>query len=1009
MRVKIILILLFTIQAITRTQPLPEFLTIDQGLSQNYIFDALQDSRGFLWFGTKEGLNRFDGYSVVVYRNNPFDSTTLSSNNVTVIFEDQQQTLWVGTNGGGLNKFDRQQETFHRFQFPRTRNNELTHNHILSISQGSNGTLWIGTYDGAFLFDCATETFRDHFSDSLVFPLLPHSEVNDVLDDRDSIWFGTNTGLAVMDKKLSVIHTFANNDREEARNTTVNFVFKDSDSRIFVGKRKGLYRLDNNTFHSVFTANDSNKMFWSMRMKEGKNGDFWLLTAKTLVNISHNLKNISPQASLSTERFTKGLIIDRSGVVWSGTSGFGVLITKPRTQQFGKHKGNFLSELFGPEIQQCETYFRKNNIVSTINLTFRGTNFYSVTEDSNGRVWLLTEVGLFSIDNALHSLKFYKTNPVGHGHEERWLTNLVYVSRKNNIWITTVGGISTLNRNNGTFSYIRLYPDTAISSSMLNKTFYNDITVLYQDKFGILWCGTPELGLIRYNEQDGSIRYYSHKPNKKGTLLNNHVLTIHEDPFQSDSILWIGTEGGGLNRFNTRTETFTYFTKTNGLPNDVIYSILEDEKKNFWMSTNFGLVKFNPATFEVHSYDVEDGLQSNEFNRNEYYKTKNGKMYFGGIYGYNAFYPSAILLNTVPPQIAITDFQLYNKIKLQSNTGLKKSILETDTLVLDYSQNMFSLQFAALDYNVPKKNTYRYMLEGFNNSWITANPSRTATYTNLDPGSYTFKVIASNSDGVWNNRGKSLSIIVLPPFWMTWWFRGTLIFLFLSLGPTVYFIRVTQLKREQKRQQEVSMLLIESQEQERKRIAHEMHDSLGQELLIIKNRAIIGLKTAVDGTKVQEQLQKISDSSSETLKLVRNISHVLHPPELERLGLSETLRSILSKIQDAASYHVHGEVDEIDGLLLKENEINLVRIIQEAFNNIEKHAHATDVTITVRRNGNQLLINISDDGVGFSLKSVRHGIGLAGITERVRILHGTIVVDSVEQKGTSLSIQIPLP
>jgi signal transduction histidine kinase len=251
-----------------------------------------------------------------------------------------------------------------------------------------------------------------------------------------------------------------------------------------------------------------------------------------------------------------------------------------------------------------------------------------------------------------------------------------------------------------------------------------------------------------------------------------------------------------------------------------------------------------------------------------------------------------------------------------------------EKIVLDHMDNVITFEFAALEYTAPLKNRFKYFLEGFDKGWINNGTSRTATFTNIDPGEYVFKVKASNSDGIWNEQESSIVLVILPPFWKTWWFISIIVILFVSTGPIIYYLRVTELKKEQLRQQEISQLLIESQESERKRIAQEMHDSLGQELLVIKNRAIMGLKTVGDETKEKRQLEQISDGATNILKLVRTISHNLPPPELDRLGLTETIRSMLGNIREVSGKTLHAEVDEIDGLINKENEINLIRILQ---------------------------------------------------------------------------------
>ncbi|MFA6542101.1 MAG: two-component regulator propeller domain-containing protein [Bacteroidota bacterium] len=1007
------LILLYVLVSISLySQPDIEKLTIDDGLSQNYVFDIIQDSRGFLWFGTKDGLNRYDGYSVRVYRSDPFDSLSLSDNTVTVLFEDQHHDLWIGTNSGGLNIFDRNTETFRRVPLPTAPNSFSNAQHILSISGTSDGNIWVGTYSGAFFFDRSAGTVVSYLNNPSDRNSLPSNEVGNILDEQDTVWFATGLGVSYLVKKSGTIVRIDDRTQDEQKNKSVTFIFRDSRRRLLIGRRLGLFWLDNGAYIPVVKADNTNGAYWSTGLREDRNGTLWLSTASTLSTISPDLEHIDRKITLAKERFTRGLTVDRSGVVWAGTSGLGAFINKSRQQRFGKHEGNYLSDLYPREIATIDSFFRREKIPLFIELQFRGANFYSAIEGEKGNVWFLTPYGLFDIRRSDQSLTLYRTNPKEYIHSRTWSTHLIDRLHDGTIVIGTVGGINFLDRKNGTFSHVRLYPDTTISADVLNTSSYHDITAIAEDTHGIVWCGTPGMGLIRYDRRSGSIRYFSHDAQHHGTISNNHVLTIHADPYEPDSVLWIGTEGGGLNRLNTAAGIFTSVTTDDGLPNNVVYGILEDAQKNFWMSTNDGLVKFDPKLKRIAIYDKEDGLQSNEFNRNEYYRSKNGTLIFGGIYGYNAFRPEEIIDNTVVPEIVLTDFRLFNKSVSVggADSPLQRSITETDSVTLEYSQNMFSIQFAALDFHSPKKNRYKYMLEGFDHQWIVSPPSRLATYTNLDPGTYVFHVIASNNDNVWNEKGKRLTITILPPFYLTWWFKGIVSLIFILLGPAIYFMRVSQLKKERHRQEEVSRMFIQRQEQERSRIAQELHDSLGQELLIIKNRALLGLKTAGHDSKTEQQLKTISESASLVIKQVREISHGLRPPELDRLGLTETLRSVFSNVNDSGALDVTAEIEMIDGLIPAEQEINIVRIIQELVANVLRHSGAVTLTAVIRKLQGHIEIVVADNGTGFdsNASAQRSGLGLAGIHERVRILNGTIQIASEKNNGTTTTIILPI-
>ncbi|MGB5530286.1 MAG: triple tyrosine motif-containing protein, partial [Ignavibacteriaceae bacterium] len=447
------------------------------------------------------------------------------------------------------------------------------------------------------------------------------------------------------------------------------------------------------------------------------------------------------------------------------------------------------------------------------------------------------------------------------------------------------------------------------------------------------------------------------------------------------------------------------FSIKDGLPDNSIKSIVEDNNGNLWLGTGQGLSFFNTKNNTFTNFTTADGLPGSVFNFESAIKTDNKRILMGTTRGAIFFDPNEITMSAFIPTVVITNFFLFNNpVKAGKDSPLKKSILLADSVILTYSQNVFSFEFAALDYNSPQSIQYAYIMEGFDKEWIYSGSGRLATYTNLDPGEYLFKVKATNADGIWNENAKSVSIIIKPPFWMTWWFRGILIFAFLSLGPIIYYRRVSQLKKEKTVQVEFSKQLIQSQEDERKRIASELHDSLGQDLLVIKNLALLNKNK-------DDQFEEISKTASLALDEVRRISYNLHPYQLDRLGLSKAISSMFGNIEGASKTKFDLQVDNIDNLLSKDKEINIFRIVQECVNNILKHSGASIATVTVQHIGNQIRIEIADNGKGFDYESAKEqskGLGLKNLINRVSHLDGEIDYSSTSEFATLIKIQIPV-
>jgi len=524
--------------------------------------------------------------------------------------------------------------------------------------------------------------------------------------------------------------------------------------------------------------------------------------------------NSFDQHSLS-ENTIRSIYVDNAGVMWIGTYFGGLNKFSAVEKQFYHYKNN-----------PADSKSLSNNYVQ------------SIYEDNSGSLWIGTvNGGLNKLDKSSDQFTIYKNNP---SDPKSLSSNSVYWIYQDNSGMFLVGtygnGLNNLDKKTEQFKHFKYnpYDSTSLSSPLvwtgyedssgtlwigtfgggLNKfdrlkekfkIYYNSndslsisenrITSIYEDKSGYLWIGTYNGGLNKFDKTREQFKRYLHNPKNPKSLSHNTVCSIYEDRF---GVLWIGTLGG-LNKFDRKKEEFKHYRKTQGLSNDAVCGILEDDHGNLWLSTNEGLSKFNPTNESFRNYDMKDGLQSNEFNTSAYHKNKNGEMFFGGINGFNMFHPDSIRDNPHIPLVVITDFRLFNKsvpIGIDTSNNrliLNKSIIQTKEIELSYNDYILSFEFTALDFQSPEKNKYAYILEGFENEWnYTKANRRFATYTNLDPGEYIFRVKGSNNDGIWNEEGAAIKIIVTPPWWSTWWAYSFYVLFILGL---LFSIRKYELNR----------------------------------------------------------------------------------------------------------------------------------------------------------------------------------------------------------------------
>jgi ligand-binding sensor domain-containing protein len=790
-----------------------ENIKLEKGLSQNWVYSILQDKYGYMWFGTWDGLNRYDGYNFVTY--NVDDG--LSDHAIYTLLEDDEGTIWIGTDKG-FNRFDRETRTFKQYLHYSDSTGGLINNRINDIIQASDGTIWIGTADGLNKFDKKTGKFVSYFSKSQDF-LSPRSNyIIDLYEDRNGIiWISTSFGLVKFDPKTETSTRFYHIDDDPATisHNNVRCVLQDEDGFYWVGTRNGLNLLDSSmkVIKQFFNDPGDPKSLsnnWVREIYEDSKGNIWVGTAGGLDLLNKRngtftvfRNKLNDPGSLSNDKIYS-ILEDKTGNIWVGT-----------------FKGVNMISRYSNDFEHC--YRRTND-----NTSISNNIVWSFTETDDSLVWICTSDGVnvfnpgtekyfvvnkpvygqtynngFDVRSALYTPRLncmwfgtyglglykysldtkelvkYDYNPLDKSIGSNIINGLLWNDSDTTLWIATGKGLCNLNPVTGRFTVFKHSDKDTTSISD------NIVIVIFEDSRKNLWVGTDN-GLNRYDRNSNSfIRYYNRPGNGK-SLSNNTVFCLYEDHL---GFLWVGTSGGGLNRFNPETEEFDSYTTEDGLPNNIIYAILEDNSDNLWISTNYGISKFNTVNRSFVNYDVKDGLQSNEFNLGAALKSSKGLMYFGGMNGYNVFNPEKIRINPVQPVVVISMFRKFNEI-------VPDDFYDGDTIRLNYDDNFFSFEIAALDYTNPSKNKYKYKLENIDKDWVYADAeNRWAEYKKVRPGNYTFMANGTNNDGVWNEKGIKLTLLIKAPWWETWYFKSfVLLFFALSIWWIIYW-RTRRLKR----------------------------------------------------------------------------------------------------------------------------------------------------------------------------------------------------------------------
>jgi signal transduction histidine kinase/ligand-binding sensor domain-containing protein len=1044
-----------------------ERISTTDGLSSFRVRPILQDRQGFMWLGTHGGgLNKYDGYQFTVYRHDPDDPNTLSHDVVHALYEDQDGHLWVGTESG-LDRLARRHEqtppTFVRFlegQGP-----------VFSIYEDSRGILWVGAMDGLVGLDRTVGTIQHtfhHSPDASDDPgALSGYAVRAMQEDQKGrLWIGTSGGLDQLDlssgRSTGTLTHYRHNpdDPSSLSAGSVYAIHRDRQGALWIGTYGGgLDRLDLNESagsnhaperftHYSHVADDpcslGDDRVWSIL--EDSVGTLWIGTFNGLDQLGpsdvpgpdgsqdcfrHHQHDPADPYSVSGD-LAWSLYEDRSGVVWVGTSGGGLSKYNRKTNQFA----------------------RFTRVLSDGQVT-------AVHEDRNGVLWIGTASGgLNRLDRQAGNLTVYHHDPADPASLSSDAVHAIFEDRAGVLWVGAGGWLERFNPQIGTFAHHRrvdpaveelfedrsgnLWIGTANGLYRLDRTretlvsyhpqaddpnslSHPDIQVIQEDQEGVLWIGTSAGGINLWEPGNEQFVHYRNDPGDPDSLSRDGVVSIYIDP---TGVVWIGTVGGGLNRFDRATQTFGHYRENDGLSGDSVGCILPDSAGHLWLRTVTGLSRFDPHTETFRNYDERDGLLTGGITPLACFQSESGEMFYGSTEGIYAFYPEQIRDNPHIPPVVVTALDLFNET-------VRRDLFPDEHIQLAYGENFVSFEFAALDYTMPEKNEYAYMMEGLDRDWVYAGTRRHADYPNLQPGDYVFRVRGSNNDGVWNEEGAAAHVTITPPFWEMWWFRGLIALVLIGGGIAGYRLRVrniearsrelereveertTALRREidQRLQAEEALRERELEQAvaaERSRLARDLHDAVTQTLfsasLIAEALPGSWERDREEGQRLLKELRQLSRGA---LAEMRTLLLELRPASLVEAKLGDLLHQLAEAGTGREGLPISVTVAG-ERRLPPDVHVAMYRIAQEGLNNAIKHSRATHAQVHLRylypvgeedgEGGVELRIH--DDGRGFDPGDVSADhLGLDIMRERADAIGARLEITSEPGRGTQILVE----
>ncbi len=1055
-----------------------DHISLEQGLSQSAVNCITQDNRGFLWFGTQDGLNKYDGQNIKIYKYDQADPLSISNSNIRAICEDRDGILWIGTNGGGLNKFDPDTERAVRYRHNASNPHSLSHDNVFSLFIDSKGCLWIGTWGGGLnKFEPDKEIFTRYEH----IPGNPNSLSNDKVraiyeDSKGILWIGTyGGGLNKFNREKGTFFCYRHDpgNPKSLSDERVMVIYESRSGILWLGtdgggmnafdRQKGTFKryqhdpdnpnsLSHNRVRSI--NEEKNGLLWIgtygggvsilsrgkkgrqtfthyqadmmdpkslnnnrvMTIFESKENLLWIGTAGGGINtfdrerkFFHCIRRSADDPNSLNNNLIRAFYEDKNGVLWIGTDGGGL-------NRLDRGKGIFTHYMHDPTCRNCISHNR----------------VYSILEDSSGVLWIGTfGGGLDKFDRKKGRFFHYRHDPKNPRSLSDNRVRTICEDSKGILWVGTMsGGLNKMDRETGTFTWYKNEPGNPYSLS------HNAIFVIYEDRSGTLWIGTWG-GLDKYDGKKN--RFIRFKPVKPGAavpdirsgLSNNSVFSILED---STGVLWIGTEGGGLNRFDPARNIWRHYSVKDGLPNDVINGILEETSskgivKNLWLSTNRGIARFNPGSETFIKYDVKDGLQSYEFVAGACYKSKKGEMFFGGINGFNHFSPDTIKTNPQVNPVVITAFRKFNEI-----IKFDKYIGEMKEIKLSYKDSFFSFDFVTPEFRNPDRIQYAYKLEEFDRDWVRCGTRRFVNYTNLPGGKYIFRVRSFNRDGGMSET--SVKIRITPPFWQTLWFRILFFITILFLAVSIHKIRTKYIKERSEelevivteRTAELTKANVQLKEEiyNRKRAEKQIKASLREKEVLLKEihhrvknnlQTIVSLLNLQSGYIKDKRALEVFKNSQERVRAMALIHEKLYESkDLSKIDFREYISSLITSLLD--SYYLNPGQVRLN-MQIKDIELDFGRaiplglIINELVSNSLKHAFPENrkgelkinLGVSEDKEYDYTLI-VKDNGIGFPEDldiPNSNTLGIVLVNALTKQLHGVLDLDRKE--GTTFTIK----
>ncbi|MCX6583709.1 MAG: ATP-binding protein [Candidatus Aminicenantes bacterium] len=986
-------------------------ISTEHGLSQDCVYCIIQDKKGFLWFGTELGLNRYDGYEFKIYRNDPHEPTTISDNLIRYLYEDQNEMLWIGTRSGGLNCFDPRTEVFTQYKNDENDENSLSDNDVRTICKDHfEDVLWIGTGRGGInRFDLKTRQFKRYQNNPGNLASLSHDNVRTIYEDRFGVlWIGTyGGGLNRLNRKTGQFTRYMHSKEnpKSLSHNEVTTICEDRSGALWIGTYGGgVNKLDRESgcftrYKHVESDSYSLSDDKIRAIVPDKKNNLWIGTHGGGLNLFDQKSERFTQYTSSetnpyslSQTFVLSIYEDRTGILWVGTylGGLNAFYLRSMAFTLYLHDTANTNSISSNEI--CGLYEDRTGImwIGTINGGLNrydrkkglfecyknnpndpnslGHNFVSsICEDSSGIIWVGTYGGgLNKFDRETGRFKRYVNNPSDPNSLSDNLVWCLCGSKSSVLWVGTFGhGLNKFDLK--TEKFTRYTNDKNNPNSLV----YDIIQTIYEEPDGLLWVGTAD-GLNKFNPRTEQFTRYRHDDNVLSSLSHNVVFSIFRD---HDGELWIGTLDG-LNLFDRHKENFKVYREKDGLPSNYIGAILEDSNNNLWMGTLKGISKSNLKTKTFKNYVVDDAIQDSSATTNTYLKSRDGEIYFGGSNGFISFFPEKITEDAYAPPVIITNFLLLNKpVKLQridKNSPLQAPIDETKNLTLTYKQNVFSFEFAALHFASPGRNQYKYKLEGWDKDWIeTDAKNRRVTYTNLPAGDYVFKVIGSNKDGIWNEEGASVKVKILPPPWLTWWAYTLYILVGTGVVFLIFFVWSQMEKADYERTVSERLRLVDKLKDEfLSNTSHELRTPLN---------GIIGIaESLMDGVtgklppETKTNLSMIASSGKRLANLVNDILDFsrlknknleLQKKPLDIRSISDVVLTISRPLTGNKELELINAVEP--GLPpVEADENRLQQIILNLVGNAVKFTDSGTITISANVKGDMLHIRVEDTGIG---------------------------------------------